>query len=492
MSAGQKHKAIVISDSDSDTLSESERPAAATNKTALPEATGAVASGTMPEHLARQNLQHSMGAHQGLSSLIPNRAQMEKERKERARKRRKEQGLQSSSSDEGEEQPPPMKRAKDADRPTQLPTRAAPSLRADTDHWESATTPVSATSRYWNGTVKHGFNKYAATSRRGSSIANMLLPATGSSSNGLVSAVLATYDLRMDWLYSQFPRDVSVVLVVPPGEGDYRTDPSIPRPGLHRSEIFGQFSRCPNWQICVPHKPKGGWITQHMKFLLLVHRTFLRLAILSGNLNDIDWDRIENTAYIQDFPLKSAETPDSSENSTASRDTKSQILQVLRSLSVPRQHSIYSDIDKFDLSARPRANIIASWPEAKVLAGWNTIETQGLGRMGHLVRSYALVPSKEGVELECQGSSLSTYDRKWLEHFHVLASGKSPRGHLPFKGKADETHPAYHSLMGSRAGTIPPVKVCFPSQKYVQDTTVEGPLGAGSFFGKAADFQTSK
>uniref|UniRef100_V5ETK5 Uncharacterized protein n=1 Tax=Kalmanozyma brasiliensis (strain GHG001) TaxID=1365824 RepID=V5ETK5_KALBG len=228
-----------------------------------------------------------------------------------------------------------------------------------------------------------------------------------------------------------------------------------------------------------------------MKYLFLVHQDFLRVAILSGNLNEIDWDRIENTAYIQDFHLL-ADAPKIAGPGSARNDFKAQLVRVLRSLSMPTSHAIYAALDRFDFSQATRARIVASWPERSSLAEWDRIETQGLGRLGKVVRDFGMKPSRQGsIELECQGSSLANHDIKWIEHFHLLASGVNPRGLLPLKGKTNETHSEYFRASGRKVGTLPPIKICFPSHRYVEERTVEGPLGALSFFGKAETFASS-
>ncbi|CDU24538.1 uncharacterized protein SPSC_04039 [Sporisorium scitamineum] len=520
--AGKDPIVISDSDSDSDTLSESERPTLQratqakgstskqhpdvdTRKDATSSSLGqASSSNTIPSAAGSST--------SGLLGLLPDRRQLELERKERARKRRREQNLPSESSDD--ETQVQTKRSKSSSGPAVLLPNLSPatqsalnavlkskptsspssskSAKPITTSYSSATDPIQPTSRFWTGTVKHSYNQYADQSCAGVTILQMLLPATSSSRNGLRFAVLATYDLRMDWLYSLFPRGLPVTLVLPPPKEDYRTDPAVARPGLHPTEIFGgEFARCPGWQICVPHKPKGGWLTQHMKFLILVHEGFLRVAILSGNLNQIDWERIENTAYIQDFPPlgeASNVAGPSGSRSGSTNDFKSQLVRVLRSLSIPSSHSVYSALDEYDFSSATRARIVASWPEASSLTDWNRIETQGLGRLGKVVRDLGI---KSAQEVECQGSSLTNHDVKWIEHFHLLASGVDPRGKLPFKGKSNEMHPDYSRAVGRRVGELPPVKICFPSHRYVEERTVEGPMGALSFFGKAESFEGS-
>lgn len=515
---------IVISDSDSDTLSESERPTQhgssakqpAINKRSQDKDTTAAnqSASSQEASFSRNSTADPVSSvagpsNSGLLALLPNRRQLELERKERARKRRREQNLPTDSSDD--ETQIETKRSKStasvSERVEEAATPATALSKSTTDlpnrsisgslksSFSKATDPIEPTSRFWTGTIKHGFNQYAAKSSAGVTVPQMLLPATASSRNGLQLAVLATYDLRMDWLYSQFPRGLPVTLVLPPPKEDYRTDPSVARPGLHPSEIFGgEFARCPGWQICVPHKPKGGWLTQHMKFFILAHNDFLRVAILSGNLNGIDWERIENTAYIQDFPLlsNSANIAGPSAGQSGVNDFKSQLVRVLRSLSMPSSHSVYAALEKYDFSRATRARIVASWPEAASLTEWDRIETQGLGRLGKVVRDLGIRPARQGcLEVECQGSSLANHDIKWIEHFHLLASGINPRGLLPLKGKTNEVHSEYFRAVGGKVGSLPPVKICFPSHRYVEERTVEGPMGALSFFGKAETFAAS-
>nr|CDI51928.1 phospholipase d nuclease [Melanopsichium pennsylvanicum 4] len=524
---------IVISDSDSDTLSESERPALQQSKRTLVKGisrdegdnptTEAVPLQTKVASDKKNSETGSSAAIPtscGLLGLIPNRKQLELERRERARKRRREQNLPSDSSQEDAAQMDPKRSKTDVTQSldssahaTSTISKAAvqqeakfapnasssktthPSNQSAKSAFSKATDPIEPTTRFWSGTIKHGFNRYADKSRAGVTIPQFLLPATPSSKNGLQLAVLATYDLRMDWLYAQLPPGLPVTLILPPPKQDYRSDPAVARPGLHPSEIFGgEFSRCPGWQICVPHKPKGGWLTQHMKFLILVHADFLRIAILSGNLNGIDWERIENTAYVQDFPLLGNCTGPSmgKANEDGKNDFRAQLDRVLRSLSLPASHAIYGAIDKHDFSKATRARIVASWPEASNLAEWDRIETQGLGRLGKVVRDFGITPSVQGpIEVECQGSSLANHDLKWIEHFHMLASGVNPRGLLPLKGKPNETHPEYLRALRSKPGSSLPVKIVFPHNQYVEDRTVEGPMGALSFFGKAETFASS-
>ncbi|KAN0061581.1 hypothetical protein ACQY0O_006428 [Thecaphora frezii] len=496
---------IVISDSDSDTASESER-ILTTASSSAPVTTNKPPSPR--SKLPAPAPAPAPAAAASLSTLIPDRAQLERERRLRNKKRRIEQGISVSSDEEFEVHTKPEKRFKVGAVPAAAAAASPMSPRPNPSavRSESRFDSIMAEDRFWKGTVKCSYNRYAASHRQGATVASMLLPATPSASRGLREAVLATYDLNMEWLYPLFPRDVNVTLILNPDKGDHRTDPSITGPGLYSTSAFPAFVRYPGWKICVPNKPKQGWLTQHMKFLFLVHDDFFRVAILSGNLNGFDWDRIENTAFLQDFPLIPAGADlGPSPQRRPGNDFKEQLQRVLKSLTVPRGHAIWAALERFDFR-QATARIVASWPEARVLNGWKAIETQGLGRLGKVVRELGIQQQRGGVVLEAQGSSLAKYDRKWLEHFHLLASGVDPREVLPLAGKPNEVHRGYLTALQRKATTddeqrerdgfdtrgYPPIKVLFPSQRYVETIAVEGPPGAGTFFGKATDFAASE
>ncbi|PWN51434.1 phospholipase D/nuclease [Violaceomyces palustris] len=324
---------------------------------------------------------------------------------------------------------------------------------------------------------------------------------------------MATYDIEMNWLHQHFAPNTKATIILSPSQGDPRSDPSLPGPGIHPIEIFPPWKDCKGWKVCVPRRPKQGFMTMHIKFLLLFFQDHLRLCILTGNLNHFDWERIENSAFIQDFPLRKLEDDDEDPSGGKGKgkgrersEFKTYLVRVLKSLSLPPDHAAFGYLSRCDFS-KAEAKLVASWPEATVLSGWDSIESQGLGRLGKVVRELGIKREKGGVSLEAQGSSLAKYDRKWLEHFHALGSGVDPRGNLPFKteNRSKTSSSEYLRCIGGSVAGVPPtsrrqppgdldwppIKILFPSQSWVERESIEGPNGAGTFFGKTNEFRTS-
>ena len=483
MPRSNRDEPIVISDSE--TASESERLPPASHPATRPgPSASASASASAPTS--------SGSVTPSLASLIPDRAQLERERRERIRRRRRDEGRNSSSTDSDEEptlpRPPPAQRrrlnppsqASSSSAKPSIPTLASSSIPSS--RRKAATDPITADDRFWQGTVKHSYNRYAAPGKQGCPLASFLLPSTPTKPNGLKHVVMATYALEIRWLYSLFPRGINVTLI------------------LHEPMDQPASVLCPGWDVCEPRRPRNGgnkhqWNTQHMKFLILIYDDFVRVAILSGNLYSPDWERIENTAFIQDFQF-SASTSAQPEN-----DFRDQLERVLQNLLMPQSHAVFQALRRTDFS-QAKASIVATWPEQAVLTGWDAIESQGLGRLGKVVRSLGIGGKRgDSLAVEAQGSSLANLDRKWMEHFHILASGLDPRGLLPLSGKQNEEHSAYFTATGRKptfneqddfdSRGFPPVKILFPSHRWVENNSVEGPIGALSFFGKAKDFEKS-
>ena len=132
-----------------------------------------------------------------------------------------------------------------------------------------------------------------------------------------------------------------------------------------------------------------------------------------------------------------------------------------------------------------RAHIVASWPIQSVARGWSNMEEAGLSRLGHVAR--ALCPTIEpSLRMEAQGSSLASYDRRWLEQFYLLACGY-PTSILPLTSKRTE-NPSPEFVQAVGIQDWPPIQILFPTQSYVEHKSVEGRKGGGCFFGKPDDF----
>lgn len=80
---------------------------------------------------------------------------------------------------------------------------------------------------------------------------------------------------------------------------------------------------------------------------------------------------------------------------------------------------------------------------------------------------------------------MGKYSPRWLQQFHIACQGGAYTRHLPLplgtkaqKAWADATH-------CREKDKWPPVKLLFPSERWVKTQAVEGVAGAGTFFGKA-------
>ena len=111
--------------------------------------------------------------------------------------------------------------------------------------------------------------------------------------------------------------------------------------------------------------------------------------------------------------------------------------RVLTSLSIPESHAIRHALQQYHFR-RARAHLVASWPITSVARGWHDIEQAGLGRLGRVARSVCPNAPVPGMRIEAQGSSLASYDRRWLEHFYLVACGYSPSKVVPIASKRAE------------------------------------------------------
>ena len=327
------------------------------------------------------------------------------------------------------------------------------------------------------------YNRYARPTSVGTRLDQILLPATHANANGLQRVLLTSYDVDIDWLLTIFPR-VPVTYIGNPPKGDPRQDPTIPKPGFYAC------NGASNWEMGIPVKPHPGSL-QHSKLMLLFFETHLRVVISTGNLSQVDWSRYENVRleltqmfYVQDFPHESTSRPS---DQASGRDFCSQLELVLVSLSLPRTHPVFSCLQSYSFRCAA-AHIVASWPISRT-TGWTDIHRAGIGRLSHVVRKLKIeIPE---MTLEAQGSSLGVYEPRWLEQFYVMSSGCNPEGVLPFGRRSGPgASPEFTKLTGCQSW--PRIRILFPSQRYVQNSFVEGPPGAGCFFAKPDDFLKKK
>lgn len=125
------------------------------------------------------------------------------------------------------------------------------------------------------------YNRYARATRAGTKLEQLLAPTTPDDPHGLQRALLASFDVDIDWLESLFPPSVPVTYIghSPPGD-------AAP-PGFYASD------RMAHWEMCIPRKPHARAL-QHIKLIILFYATHARVVVSSGNLTPLDWSRYEN------------------------------------------------------------------------------------------------------------------------------------------------------------------------------------------------------
>ncbi|PKI84227.1 hypothetical protein MVES1_001830 [Malassezia vespertilionis] len=401
-----------------------------------------------------------------LLDIIPNRAQLEKERLARVEQRNATYHGPSASN---AHQTPSdtKKRARSASPPMR-------SVRAFVE--DARYTPIQGSDRFWHGAIKATYNRYAHSSQPGTRLSQLLLPSTASRPSELERVLLTSYDVEIDWLLDIFPRTVPVTYIGNPPRGASANDSSTLSPGFYGAD------RAPNWEMGIPVKPHARAL-QHSKLLLLFYKSYLRVVISTGNLTQLDWSRYENVFYIQDFP-----TPDHAPSlappgpKASGGAFRTELEHVLASLSVPAHHPARRTLAHYSFACAA-AHIVATQPLSPVLQGWDDMERVGLARLSHVVRM--LMPPLDTATLEAQGSSLGIYDRRWLEQFYMVASGINPKHVLPLD-KSSGPSPAFVQRFGDRPW--PPMQILFPTQSYVQHTSVEGASGGGCFFAKPHEY----
>lgn len=280
---------------------------------------------------------------------------------------------------------------------------------------------------------------------------------------------MATYCEDIQWLAQMFPKGDGApeITMITLASGDLKAGVYAP---LH--------PQLPNWiRLVVPRRGLNEYTTMHMKFIMLYYEDRLRLMILSGNLVDYDWSRIENTAFIHDFhKLPSGEKDSSSAYG-------SQMRRVLSSLSVPAGHFAMRMMETYQMESYCEAQIVASLPTFTPVAGWNAIEELGVGRLAKVVRD--MLGSSDKMIIETQGSSMGSYSPRWLQQIHLACSGADYKRFLPLPPGAKASK-AWASATGCRESEKwPPIRLLFPSDKWVKTQSIEGTDGALTFFGKS-------
>ncbi|KAF9491900.1 phospholipase D/nuclease [Pleurotus eryngii] len=381
-----------------------------------------------------------------MPAFLSERAQMEKERRERQMKRRREAGL--DVEDELKKQRERTE-SDDSDGGMEPPTKSSNAGSSSTQELPL----IDQT--FWDGEVRPTMNQFASKTDTRKKF-------TLTEKGDLSFAIIASYVASVAWIYEFFDPSVPVIFVTQP-------DPS---------GNAGIKNILPHWIKTVPFL-KNGYGCMHMKFMLLFYKTGrLRVMISTANLIDYDYRDIENALWIQDIPR--LPTPRKSKKMAYPDDFPAVFTRVLKALNVPPALSTFLKTDHPNLPLQSLDDLCTHWDWSKVNVllvpsiagkheGWPQVIRTGHPRLMMAVRKLGLSKRSSGMTLECQGSSIGHYTTQWMNEFYLSATGQSTEKWL------DQTKRKREAL------SYPPIKIIFPSLKTVR-ATVMGERGGGTMF----------
>ena len=79
---------------------------------------------------------------------------------------------------------------------------------------------------------------------------------------------------------------------------------------------------------------------------------------------------------------------------------------------------------------------------------------------------------------------MGSYSPRWLQQLHIVCSGLDLKGLLPLPSGAKADKKWAQAVSRKESERWPPIKLLFPSDKWVRTQSLEGTDGAGTFFGK--------
>lgn len=80
---------------------------------------------------------------------------------------------------------------------------------------------------------------------------------------------------------------------------------------------------------------------------------------------------------------------------------------------------------------------------------------------------------------------MGTYSTRWLQQLHIVCSGLPLDGLLPLPAGVKANRTWAQAVSRRESEKWPPIKLLFPSDRWVKTQSVMGPDGAMTFFGKS-------
>ncbi|KAL5478752.1 hypothetical protein ACEPAI_2029 [Sanghuangporus weigelae] len=278
-------------------------------------------------------------------------------------------------------------------------------------------------------------------------------------------AILSSYSNNMDWLYTFFDPTTPIIVVNQPGDGN-----------------SGLKQLAPNLLMTKPFI-RNGRGCMHTKLFYKDER--LRIVVPTANFVEYDWRDIENTAWVQDVPLRRTTI----RHDPKATDFPGTLQRVLHTLNVPAALTKLLDDECFELPIEALSELRMRWDWSKVRVklvasiagrheGWEQVSKTGHPALMKAVQELdARLPKGKQLVLECQGSSVGTYSTQWMNEFYDSARGESARIWLD----RPKSHRAKLPW--------PPVKILFPSLQTVKDSVLGMP-GGGTMFCRKAQWES--
>ena len=282
---------------------------------------------------------------------------------------------------------------------------------------------------------------------------------TQACSGAIQWALVSNFMIDMAWLASACPHlFFADQLIIVHGQKDNA-------PFLQSLERLGMAEE----EYCVvsPDVPPYG--TYHSKAFFLKYPTGMRVIIHTANLVYSDVNNKSQTAFVQDFPFKDAESPSSS-------DFEKEIVQYVTSLGLPaRQLSQGIDLIKSIDFSSARAHLIASVP-SKPFEYRDVDQT----KYGHPRLKACLEKEPEfdkkfaGAPIVAQFSSIGNLSTNFLRGFtESLSSGRYGEQRHPLGAPA---------VAGNGNAALCPLELVWPSVEEIRDS-LEGWFAGGSIPG---------
>ncbi|KAF8305772.1 phospholipase D/nuclease [Clavulina sp. PMI_390] len=326
-----------------------------------------------------------------------------------------------------------------------------------------------STARFWGGEIRRTPSPFNTNP-------TFSLPGIIGDTEDLEWGIMSAMDVDFDWVSTAYPRSKPLVIVSSPARNMEFTAATVNR-------------LTTQWANPTPKMLPGSGVMHSKVFVFFYKSGYARVAVNTANLLDFDWWRIENTSWVQDFPLKpNAQTlsgKDASADDSYPQASKfvESLIRMLRGMNVEggiktlvddrvlhlptKSSSLETLLERYDFS-KVKVALVCSLPGKFKRAEMQTVGHTGLMRA--LRNVGARCPADQQIALECQGSSIGRYNADWVDAFRRSAQG----------GPYDE----WFDLTPKQRTTLqypPPerLKILFPARDTVERA---GIASGGSFF----------